>query len=311
MKILTPYTRIYYLAVILSVIAVSAVVAALEEKPREGISNEFVVGSITISPPEEYVIIEDVKSKKKRLYEKAQYEKIKEDKNVKFVQTILIDTIEYRYNPIEGKVKFASNLFEFVELDEKKAILKRDYAKESELPITDEPEPLMEEELTEEMPEIEEEAIKETEKAKTGAKRLIASLFYKIESKEISDTEWEISLPSILDSAGNFAHVLGLITKKVADVIEPEKTAKLYISTSIGKGALGPEGLLIESLSTRLKAKCGIKDDDLITSVNGKTLSALQDVSAIFSSLDPATPHTIVIRLVRDDSELTHTYYIK
>jgi len=311
MKTLTFYIRACFIMIILSLAAAPAAAEGLEGKTEKSGSNEFVVGTVTISPPEEYVIIKDVKSKRRRLYEKTQYEKIKEDKNIKFLRTALIDTIEYRYNPIEGKVVFSANLFEFVELEDKTAILKRDYVKMPELPPEDVPELLIEEEFLEETPETEEEAGQGRERTKISAKRLVASLFYKIESKKISDTEWEISLPTIIDAAANFGYVLGLVTKKVTEVRDEEESARLYFVASIGKGALGPEGLLIESLSARLKAKCGIKDDDLIISVNGKGLTTLQDVSALFSTLDPGSPRTIVIKIARDDSELTHTYYLK
>ena len=96
------------------------------EENDEAAEGEFTVGVITLSPPEDYIIVEEVKTKKKRLYKKAAYEEI-EDENLKPLQTVTLDAIEYRYRPVQKKVEFVSEQFELFGLKDKKAILKRDY----------------------------------------------------------------------------------------------------------------------------------------------------------------------------------------
>ena len=59
-----------------------------------------------------------------------------------------------------------------------------------------------------------------------------------------------------------------------------------------------------------MRRKSGIDEDDLIKTVNGKRLTTIQDVAGIFAAFTGA-PQTVTVRLVRDDSEITHTYYIK
>lgn len=270
------------------------------ELPSTQPRDEFTVGIITLSPPELYVIVEDKKAKKKRLYKKDAYRRIK-NKDLKLLRAVWLDTIEYRYKPIYEKVELVWEEFEFVELKGKKAVLKREFIEKPEK-IIEQEEITIEEEI--------EEIAEEEPKEEISAKRLLAELFFKIESKKISDHEWEISLPTIMDAAANFATVLGIVTKKIDELLDPEKRSKIYFNTSLGKGALGPNGLLIKSLNSRLRAKCGIKDDDLIKTVNGKNLTAIQDIAVLFSSF-AGSPQTLTVKLIRDDTDLTLTYYIK
>jgi hypothetical protein len=291
--------RILYIILIIII----AFPAVADGESTEG-ANEYTVGTITLSPPEAYIIVEDAKTKKKRLYKKDEYEK-SENRDLIAVETIELDTIEYRYMPVEGGVEFISKEFELIEIKETTAVLKRDYAETPEME-----EEIPEVPMIEETIELMEEAMEEEAEQEGIAKRLVAELFYKIESEKISDTEWEVNLPSLLGAADNFGRVLGIVTEKVAGLLEPEKTAKIYFKSSIGKGALGPDGLLIESLSAGLKSKCGIEDKDLIKTVNGKSLRTIQDVAALFSAFS-ASPQTVTVKLLRDESDLTLTYYIR
>lgn len=277
-------------------------VSLLATTARSQPSDEFTVGVITLSPPESYMVMEDPKTRTKRLYKKDDYDNIK-GMDLKFLQSLLIDTIEYRYRPVQKKVKFVSEEFELVELKQKKAVLKRDYIEE--------PEEIMEEAAVEEEEEIiEKEIAEETAPKKPRAKRLMAEFFFKIETKKISDHEWEVSLPTLMGAAANFSDVLGVVAGKIEKVLEPEKETRIFFKTSLGKVSLGSDGLLIESLNSRLKSKCGLKDKDLIKSANGKNLIAIQDVAAVFSSFS-SSPQTTTLKLVRDEDPLTFTYYIR
>ena len=276
--------------------------------PNACASEEFTVGTITLSPPEQYVVVEEIKTKKQRLYSKADFEKKleKEKQEFKLLQEILINTIEYRYKPISGKQKFISKDFELVELNQQKAILKKDYI-EPAAAKEDVPED------TEEVPVIEapeEKLVEEKPKTRPSAKRLVASLFLKIETKKTADKEWEVMLPTVLEATANFGEVLTLVTKKITDLIDPEKQAELHFKSSISKGVLGPDGLLIKSLNSRLRENFGLKDGDIIKSVNGKSLTTIHGIASLFSTYTGA-PQSATIKILRDEDELTHTYYIK
>ncbi len=317
MKIITPYTRLYYIAVITSILVISAVIAGFngsasgESGAADAIApGGYVVGTLAVPRSEDYVIIEETKTGKKRLYSRVDYQFIKHNKGIKFIRSVYIDRIEYRYSPVEGKVDFASKLFEFVSLEGDKAVLQRDYASVPEPDLDKQEGPGFLEEAT-----MVDKPFEDIERglrsADPKAKRLVSSLFYQIRTKKISQNEWEVELPTILDAMGNFGNVLKIVTEKIAGVLEADRASMVFFKTAIGKGALGSEGLVIESLSSRLRGKFGIKDDDLITSINGKTLNNIQGVGAIFSGIDPGSPQTVTVKITRDEEELVNTYYLK
>lgn len=269
-------------------------------------SGEFTVGIVTLSPPEEYVIAEETDTKKKRLFKKIGYENIK-DKNLTMVREVMLETIEYRYRPVGSKSDFASEEFELVELEATKAVLKKDCMEKPQEPTIEERRPLIEE-TAQTLQEIviEEEA----EGKEPFAKRLVTNLFLKIETKELKENEWEVILPTTKDAAANFGSVLGIVIKKIGELLDPGIATKIYFKTSLGKAALGSGGLQIESLNSKLRSNFGINDGDLIKSVNTRRLSTIQDVVGIFSSLT-GSPQTFVVQLVRDEEDITLTYYIR
>jgi len=269
-------------------------------------ADEYTVGVVEIVPPEKYVVIEDRKNDKKMLFKKDDYGEL-DDKDFKFVETVLLKGIEYRYRLIPGDIELKTEEFELIDIDEGKAVLKRDYI-DSPAEIQEE---MIVEEETAQMPE-ELEVLQEEEVSKAiTAKRLASELFFKIESTKMAEHEWEIALSTILDAAENFGYVLGLVTKKLTDLIEPEKSTSIYFKTSIGKVVLGPSGLLVDSLNSRLKTNFGIEDDDIIQSANGKGLTTIQDISSLFSGMDISSPKTITLKILRDEEELTQVYYLK
>ncbi|MFH1753897.1 MAG: hypothetical protein ABH875_06910 [Candidatus Omnitrophota bacterium] len=289
--------------------------------------NESIVGVIKHSPAEEYVVIEEVSTKTKRLYKRDIYEHM-DMEGLKLIEGVSLEEIEYRYKPATGGAKTVSEDFELHELEEKRAVLKKAYVDSPEAPPAEET--LAPEEdllLLPEEASAQEEA--DPTANKVGAKRLVSSLFYKIESNKLSDTEWEISLPTALDAAANFGEVLGIVAEKIGNLIsdEPEEETgeategesdetatqartKVYLKSSLGKVSLGPKGLLIESLSSRMKLKSGLESDDVIKSVNGKSLTSIQAMVGAFSAFTGAA-QTITVRILRDEEELTHTYYVR
>ncbi len=279
---------------------------AEEPKVRDS-AGELTVGTISLTPPEAYVVIEEEKTKKKRLYKKDGYKDL-QPQGSRLIETVLLGSIEYRYKPVKGEVKFISSEFELVELKDGRAVLKRDYAK---IPA----QPPREEETTETAPgeapieekaEITESLLEE----KTTAKRLALELFFKIETEEISEHEWEVALPTVLQAAANFTEVLAIVIKKIDQLWDPEKQTIVRFSSSLGKAALGSQGLSIDSLNSRLRSKFGLKDGDIIKNVNGKSLSSIRDIAACASSFS-ASPQTVTVRLERDGDPLVLTYYIK
>ena len=267
-------------------------------------SEEVTVGSISLDPPEDYVLVEETKTKKKRIYKKQAFENLKQ--KLKFIDLVTLEAIEYRYNPVHGKPNFIEDDFELLEIKDKKAILIKDYTVFQEEPIIED-EPFLEE-IT--LPEIEEPIDKEAPTKKKYAQKLVSKHFYKIETKKISDVEYEVTLPTIFDAVANFGEALGAVVSKINAVIDPEKSTKIYFKTSIGKAELGASGLLIDSLSANLKSKSGIKDKDLILSINNLAIRTIQDAATIFSRFT-GNSQTFTIKLKRDDEDLTLTYYIK
>jgi hypothetical protein len=291
-------------AILLALTGASDAADPIAERQLQA-SDEFTVGVLSHSPPEKYVVVEEVETKTRRIYKKSTYDGMKKD-GLNMIQAVSLEEIEYRYKPVSGAVKFVSDEFELVELKEKKAILKKAYIEQRE--IIDKEEELLPEEGA--VPDEVLEEMEEAEKKEPGARRLAASLFFKIKSKKLSDTEWEISLPTILDAAANFGEVLSVVVEKISKLIDSEVSTKVYLKSSLGRVELGPKGLLIESLNSRLRKKTGLKDDDIIKTVNGKNLTAIHDVTGLFSTFT-GSPQTITVRFERDEEALTHTYYIR
>ncbi len=288
-------------------------ISAAEEPPavREG----STVGVLTLDPPEVFVVVEEPGSGTRRLYRKEVYEAAGEE-GLKPVKTVTLKELEYRYRPLKPGEKPGSAEFELIGLRDGRAVLFKPH--DESMPVDIAPEPVYVEETTDNILQVtlEEEA---GERQGSAAKRLVSPLFYKIKSERISETEWAVELPSLLEASANFAHVLGIVTQKVSELIEPGTPARIYFKSSLGRGRLGPGGLLIESLNTRLREKSGLGEGDLIKSVNGRSLSTLQDISAV-SSVFTGGPKTAVVIFIRDGDdqeaeqegeEVRHTYYIK
>ncbi len=268
-------------------------------------SDEVTVGKEELSPPQTYVIVEELSTKKKRLYKDKAFDEIKDKKDLRLVERLSIKSIEYRYRPVDKASGSTPEEFTILEITDGRAILIKDYIPEPGIKEEDEVLEIFEEETTEIIEELEEEQSQPT------AKRLVSELFLKIEGKELSEHEWEIKLPSTLEAAANFGIVLGIITKKVSELLEPDKKSKIFFKTSIGKVMLGPDGITIESLNSRLRSLCGLKDDDIVKTINGKNVTTISDIAAVFSGLPLSSPHNVTLRLLRDDEELTHTYYVR
>jgi len=297
----TSYTRSL---LIISLILFSGSLFAQETSNQEDIT----VGVFKLSPPEKYVVAREAKTMKKRIIKKSSYIKGNPPGLVP-MKIVILDEIEYRYTPVEGKVSLVSQDFELVELDGRKAVLAKAHI-QSDGPLMEEPIPAVEALLPFEPSMLKNAPEEKKEAGKPSAKRLVASLFFKIESNKISDTEWEINLPTVLEAASNFGDVLGIVVKKISELIDPEKTAVVFLKSSIGKAKLGPDGLLIESLNSRLRRKCGIENGDLVKTVNGKALTKIGDVVALFSGFS-GKAQTLTVGISRKKEELTYTYYLK
>ena len=316
MKIITLYTRLYHITVIAGILVISAVIAFFngsasgESGAADTIApGGYVVGTLAVPRSMDYVIVEELKTGKKRLYSRVDYQFIKHNKDIRFIRSLYIDRIEYRYSPVEGKVDFVSNLFEFVSLEGDKAVLQRDYSSMPEAAFDEQERPgFLEEATMVDKPFDDESGLKPMD---IKAKRLVSSYFYQIRTKKLSENEWEVELPTILNAMSNFANVLKIVTEKITGILEANSASRVFFNTAIGKGVLGSEGLVVESLSSRLRGKFGIKDDDLITSVNGKALNNIQGVGAIFSGIDPGSPQTVSAKITGGEAELVNTYYLK
>jgi S1-C subfamily serine protease len=119
-----------------------------------------------------------------------------------------------------------------------------------------------------------------------------------------------VKLPTVLEAAANFGEVLGIVIAKIDELRDPERRSRLYLRSSLGRTELGPDGLVIESMNSRMRAKFGIEEDDIIKAVNGRTMRDIQDVAAAFSAFT-GEPQTVTVMLVRDEEEFTLTYYIR
>jgi hypothetical protein len=261
------------------------------------------VGMLTLDPPEEFIVVEESATGARRLFKKEAYAPLKKE-GLEFIETATISELEYKTRPPLAGEKPGPGEFELIGISGKRAVLFKIEAPAAK--------PLPEPEYFDDDPDLPVEVIveDEEEKKEITAKRLASSLFLKIKSKKISDTEWEIDLPSTLDAASNFAAVLQIVTDKIAQIIDPEAPTRIYFKSSLGKGRLGPDGLLIESLNARIRKKSGLKEDDLIKTVAGRTLTSIQDVSAAFSALS-GEARSVSVTLAREDEDLTHIYVIK
>ncbi len=145
---------------------------------------------------------------------------------------------------------------------------------------------------------------------KISAKRLVASLFLKIETEKLSDTEWVIKLPTTVKSTENFAEVLPVVIKKLSGLLGEDSNVNIYFKTSLGRMTLKKDGLLIKSLSSVLKSKCGIKDSDIIKSVNARDITSIGAISGVFSNVSKSAG-TVTVKLLRNGEERTHVYLLK
>lgn len=280
----------------------SATPAIAQDKSED---NGFTVGTITLSPPEKYIITEDVKTGKRILYKEAAYDSA-DKKGLKLIDSVILEEIEYRYLLVSGDVKMASEQFELVEVKGRKAVLKKEHVDKPELVEEEEPLPVFPEEVL----YIEEAADGLAPDKKTKARRLVASLFLKIKSSEISENEYEITLPTILDAAANFGEVLNVVVIKIDDLLDSESPTRIYLKSSLGSVRLGPGGLFVKSLNSAMRKKTGIKDDDLIKSINGKSITGIRDIVSVFSSY-AGSAQTFTVSLTRDEEDLTITYYVR
>jgi len=269
--------------------------------------NEYTAGTITLSPPERYIVANDTALKKKRIYNEAEFEKI-DKKNIEMLDTVTIKEIEYVYKPVTSSDGFVSQEFELLEIKDGKATLRKEHIETPPEPEEyDEPE--IEEELALEEAVVE-EAPQEAESEASTSSILLAELFFKIETEQISEDEWEVRLPTILEAAANFSGVLELVIKKIEGLVDPEINSRIYFKSSLGKVSIGPEGMTIEDINSRLGKKLGLQDGDLIRALNGRNVTTIYDIAALFSTFTGG-PQTATVTIEIDDEELVQTYYIR
>lgn len=199
-----------------------------------------------------------------------------------FEKTVEADVIEYGYKPSEKLTRSQVEDFVVKNLDRKRVVLQK-------------------------------ERNRNKKNIDADSEKLSAGLFEKIGTKKISKDTWLVDKQSAgpaLDNAG--AALLSAI-KKVEPGYRFGEGPSLKFDSELGVCVLNKEGFLVQRLAVaKLAEKTGIKEGDLIKSINGYPVNSLLGLYKAYQDVaSNAKVRLVSVDIIREGEPKTLIYKIK
>lgn len=218
------------------------------------------------------VLLEDVGSKKTFILEPGTRVPLK-DTVIIFEKAVQSDVVEYNYKTAEKPTREQLEDFTVKNLSKKKIVLERPY------------------------------------KAET----LKAALFDKIETQKLEENVYAVDKKSARSAMKNAGLTLLSVIKNIKPEYRFGKGPSLRFDSELGAAVLNNQGFLVQDLLDKsLMEKTGIKEGDLIRSVNGEPVNSLIGLYRLYQQITSDDGmKSVSIDIVRDGKQKILVYKIK
>lgn len=239
------------------------------------------------------LLLEDVASKNKIMLSPGDRIPI-EGADMVFEKAVEASVVEYRYKPSSRLTKAQAEDFTVKGLSTKRVVLEKNYNKPNELS------------------QKEKEIFDSPRDAGMNKKIIIADLFKKIEVKKIGEDVWALNRHAEPAVANTGSAIISAIR-----MVEPRyrfgEGPSLRFNSDLGTVVLNRDGFLVQNIAiAKLGEDFGIREGDLIKSVNGHPVNNLLGIYRAFESVasDRATK-LVSISIIRSGKAKTLVYKIR
>ncbi|MCX5693005.1 MAG: hypothetical protein NTX47_04910 [Candidatus Omnitrophica bacterium] len=244
------------------------------------------------------IVLEDVISKDGVVVKPGELIPI-EGAGMIFEKTVESSVLEYNYN--KTSKKFTKNQLEdftIKSLEKKKIVLEKDYNKTSQAA---------------QLSGREKEIFSSPRDRDTDKKIILAELFNQIESKKIGDGVWTLNRDSAESSINNAGAALISAIKRVEPGYRFGEGPSLKFNTDLGAVVVNKDGFLIQNIAVaKLTENFGIRQGDMIKSINGHSLNSLFGIYRVYENIaSNKSTKLLSIDIVRDGKQKTLVYKIK
>ncbi|OIO32993.1 MAG: hypothetical protein AUJ70_04265 [Candidatus Omnitrophica bacterium CG1_02_40_15] len=216
-----------------------------------------------------------------------------------FEKTVESSVLEYNYN--KPPKKFTKNQLEdftIKSLEKKKIVLEKPYNASSQV---------------KQLSNKEKEIFNSPRDQDADKNVIITELFNKINSKKIGDNVWALNRPSAEPAIHNAGLALISAIKRVEPRYRLGEGPSLKFNTDLGTAVVNKEGFLIQNLAVaKLTENFGIKEGDIIKSINGCPVNSLLGIYRAYENIaSDKSAKLLSINIARDGKAKTLVYKIK
>jgi hypothetical protein len=243
------------------------------------------------------LILKDVKSKTIITLRPGEKVPLKRG-NIIFEKSVQSDIIEYRYRSSEHLTEEEKREFALKGVSEKKIVLEKGYDRTRLLAMLSK----QEKELFE-SPQAKEE----------GRETIKAGLFERIEIEKIGEDTWAVNTESAEEAFSNAGQVLVSVIKTVRPQFRFGEGPSLKFNCELGDMVLNRDGFLVQNLAVaKFAERSGIKQGDLIKTINGQSVNSLYGIFRIYMDIKSNPDIKVVnVNIVRDGKPKTLVYKIR
>lgn len=216
-----------------------------------------------------------------------------------FEKTVESSVLEYNYN--KPPKKFTKNQLEdftIKSLEKKKIALEKPYNASSQM---------------KQLSNKEKEIFNSPRDQDADKNIIITELFNKIDSKKIGDNVWALDRQSAESAIHNAGVALISAIKRVEPRYRLGEGPSLKFNTDLGTAVVNKEGFLVQNIAiAKLTENLGIKEGDIIKSINGYPVNSLLGIYRAYENiaLDKGAKF-LSINIAREGKTKTLVYKIK
>lgn len=215
-----------------------------------------------------------------------------------FEKAVSTDVVEYRYDGSERPAKDKVEDFTVRDLEKKKVVLEKHYDKAA---------------LLAGLPEEEIKIFNTPRFEDTNGETIKASLFEDIKVERIDDNVWAVDLESTEPAFDNMGKALLSTIKRVEPRFRFGEGLSLKFNCELGDIILNRDGFLIQNLAVaKVLERAGIKQGDLIKSINGQSVNSLYGIYRVYENFKSDRSIKIVnVDIVRGGKSETLMYKVR
>ncbi|MDO8603453.1 MAG: hypothetical protein Q7O04_06380 [Candidatus Omnitrophota bacterium] len=220
---------------------------------------------------EDILVLEDVRSKNSFIIKAGENIPV-EGLGMVFEKTVESSVLEYNYNKPARKVT-RDELEDFIikSINKQNIVLEKNYNKALE---------------AEQLSDKEKQIFSGPRDEGVDKKVLIAELFNRIELKKIGDNVWALDRSSAESAIHNTGAAILAGIKRVEPKYRFGEGASLRFSTDLGTAVVNKDGFLIQNIAVaKLTENFGIKEGDIIKTINGHSVNSLLGVYRAYESV--------------------------